>query len=158
MRKRFSLPTFLACGALSTSMHNYSHSFRFTHDIADILRMSRMLVNWCTLCHSCLKQWSEAMKHKVSAQFYCYLFSNNFIGMGAEQILSLFQDILASSKQKFLPKWHPIFATMDDKALVEMFMSFLSNADAVRILRFSFSNIVNTIFCRLSPSWRTSEM
>lgn len=52
--------------------------------------------------------------------------------MGAEQILSLFQDILASSKQKFLPKWHPIFATIDDKALVEMFMSFLSNADAVR--------------------------
>ncbi len=43
--------------------------------------------------------------------------------MGAEQILNLFQDILASGKQKFLPKWNPVFITMDEKQIVEMFMA-----------------------------------
>lgn len=52
--------------------------------------------------------------------------------------MGIFQDILVGSKARFLPKWNPSFATVDDKTVVNMFFSFLGCPEKV----FSFLPLI----------------
>jgi hypothetical protein len=70
--------------------------------------------------------------------------------------MALFQEILITSKQKLLPKWSPVFATMDDRVLVTMFQSFLANPDKVFRHVFTIGRIFNYLLTMQCSKWYQS--
>ena len=147
MQRRYSHQTYPGYEQLSTSMYHimrrtnninkkietktkscstnmFTRHFRSDSDAGQLMYIVSFL-------HKAMKRTQEVKGFSLFHFSPLVVLTAKTIGVGGELIMGLFQEILVSSKQKLLPKWSPVFTTLDDKVLVTMFQSFLANPDKV---------------------------